>query len=84
MSTIQTLATVVEWDALLETVWASFAAGVGVTFAFSVSIYGTVRFVELRRDERPLAAGLAVALAVLGLCVSVAAIALGVVEMTRK
>ena len=84
VSTIETVATVVEWDALLETVWASFAAGVGVTFAFSVSIYGTVRFVELRRDERPLAAGLAVTLAVLGLCVSVAAIALGVVEMTRK
>ena len=36
---------------------ASVVAGVGVTFAFSVAIWGVGRFAELSRDERPLAAG---------------------------
>jgi hypothetical protein len=79
-----TIATIVDWNALLETAWASFAAGVGVTFAFSVSIYGAVRFAELRRDERPVAAGLAATLMLLGLAVSAAAITFGVIEMTSK
>jgi len=78
------LASIVDWDALLRTVWASMAAGLGVTFAFSVAIYGAVRTAELRRDERPLAAGLAASLMLLGLVVSAAAIALGVVAMTTK
>jgi predicted transporter len=78
------LATIVDWSALLDTVWASFAAGVGITFAFSASIYGAVRFAELRRDDRPVAAGLAAGLMLFGLLFSLAAIALGVVEMTRK
>jgi hypothetical protein len=78
------LATVVEWDALLKTVVASFVAGVGITLAFSVSIYGATRTAELRRDERPLAAGLAFAVLVAGLAVSVAGIAFGLVALVSK
>jgi len=78
------LATVVEWDALLKTVWASVAAGVGVTFAFSIAIYGAARTAEFRRDERWLGAGLTFALMLAGLAGCVAAIAYGVVIMTQK
>lgn len=78
------LADIVEWEALLRTVAASMVAGLGITLAFSASIYGAVRTVELRRDERPLAAGLAAGLMLLGLLVSVAAIVLGVIAMTSK
>jgi hypothetical protein len=78
------LATVVDTGALLKTVGASLVAGVGVTLAFSVAIYGSVRFVELSGDERRIAAIAAGALALLGLAVSVAAVALGIVVMTSK
>jgi hypothetical protein len=78
------LLSVVDWNALLQTAWASVAAGLGITLAFSVAIYGAVRTVELRRDERPMAASLAGALMLLGLAVSVAGIVFGVIVMTTK
>ena len=42
------LATVVEWDALLQTVLAAFAAGLGITLAFSLAIYGAHRALRAR------------------------------------
>ena len=78
------LASVVDWNALLETVWASIGAAVGVTFAYSLAIYGAARTVELRRGDRPLAAGLAASLMLVGLAVCAAAIVLGVIVMTQK
>ena len=77
-------ATVVEWHALLQTLLASLLAGAGITMAFSFSIYGAVRTVEFRRDERPLAAGLAFAMMLLGLLVCVAGIVFGIVVMASK
>ena len=78
------LATIVEWDAVLKSVVASLVAGLGVTLAFSFAIYGAVRTAELRRDERPLAAGLAGAVMFAGLAISVGAVTLGVLAMTSK
>ena len=78
------VAEIVEGRALLETVIYSLVAGVGVTFAFSLSIYGAARAAELRRDERTLAAGAAAAVMFLGLAVCVGALALGFVVMTAK
>lgn len=78
------LASIVDWDGLLRTVLVSITAGLGVTFAFSVAIYGAVRTSELRRDERPLAAGMAAGLMLFGLAVSTAAVTLGVIAMTTK
>ena len=46
---------------------ASLVAGVGVTFVFSIAIWGVARFADLSRSERPLAAGAAAALAALAL-----------------
>jgi hypothetical protein len=78
------LATVVETKDLLNTVVASLVAGVGITAAFAVLIFGTVRSAEMARDERPLLATLAGGLAVLALLVVVASIVLGIVVMTTK
>jgi len=50
------IATLVEGKELLETVVASVVAGIGVTFVFSVAIWGVARFADLSRNERPLAA----------------------------
>lgn len=78
------LATVVEGKELLQTVVFSAVAGLGVTFAFSVAIWGVGRFGELNRSERPLAAGGAALVAALGLTFVAAAIVFGVVVMLSK
>jgi cation transporter-like permease len=78
------MAVVVETKQLLETVVASLVAGVGVTVIFSVAIWGVGRFADLSRDERPLAAGAAAALAGLAVLVTLAAVAFGIVIMSSK
>ena len=78
------LAEIVEGKALLETVAYSLAAAIGVMVAFSFAIYGATRAVELRRDERPLAAGAAAILMAAGLGACAAALVLGFVVMTTK
>jgi hypothetical protein len=78
------LAIVVEGKELLQTLVASVVAGVGVTFIFSIAIWGAARFADLSRDERPLAAGAAAALAALALVATAAAVVVGIIAMTKK
>ena len=78
------MAVVVETKDLLETIVVSLVAGVGVTVVFSIAIWGAARFVDLSRSDRPLAAGGAAALAVLGLVLTFGGVALGIVVMTSK
>ncbi len=74
----------IEWKALLETVIASFAAGVGVTIVFSLAILGAARFADARRDGRTVVATAAAGLTIVALAGSAAAIAFGIVVMTSK
>ena len=69
------MATVIDVQVLWKLVASSLAGGIGVTFAFSVAIYGATRFVDLRRDGHSIFAGAFAAIAVLAL----AAVAAGVV-----
>lgn len=78
------MATVVEGKELLQTLVASVVAGVGVTFVFSIAIWGAARFADLSRDERPLAAGAAAALVALALVATAAAVVVGIIAMTKK
>ena len=78
------IATIVQWKELWQTVVASLIAGVGITFAFSVGIWGTGQFIELSREERPAAATLAGAVAGLGFLCVAAAVAVGILVMTKK
>jgi hypothetical protein len=78
------VAEIVEGKALLETVVYSLATAIGVMIAFSSAIYGATRAVELRRDERLIAAGAAAILMAVGLAVCAAALVLGFVVMTSK
>lgn len=78
------MAVVVETQELLETVVASLVAGVGITVVFSVAIWGVARFADLSRNERPLAAGAAAALAGLAVLVTLAAVVFGIVVMSSK
>ena len=78
------LATVVDWEALLDVIVASLVIVVGVTIAFSLAIYGATRLAEGRRTERgPEVAGYAL-LAIAGLAVTLGAVALGLVVMLSK
>lgn len=78
------IATLVEGTELLETVLASTVAGIGVTFVFSMGIWGVARSTDLSREERRLASGLAAAVAALSLLGTVAIVVLGVIVMTGK
>jgi hypothetical protein len=77
-------ATVVETKGLLDTVLASLVAGIGVTAAFAILVFGVTRSADMVRDERPLAAAAAGGLAFIALAVVTGAIVLGIVVMTQK
>ena len=78
------VATIVETTDLLQTVAASLIAGIGVTAAFSIVIFGITRSADMARDERPVLATAAGALAALAGLVVVGAIVFGIVVMTQK
>lgn len=78
------IATIVATRELWQTVVASVVAGVGVTFAFSVAIWGGGQFAELSRSQRPVAATLAALVAIFALVCVAAAVIVGIVVMTHK
>jgi F0F1-type ATP synthase membrane subunit c/vacuolar-type H+-ATPase subunit K len=75
---------VVEWDLLLQVIWAGLAAGIGVMIAMSVAILGATRAADARRDGDTLDTIFYSALFVLGLAACAGAVVLGIVVMTSK
>jgi len=78
------IATIVQWKELGQTVVASLVAGVGITFAFSLGIWGSGQFAELSRDDRPVAATVAGVVATLAFLAVAVAVVVGIVVMTQK
>ena len=78
------LATVVDTDALLQTIVAALFAGIGVIFIFSLAILGFARATEATRLGRSGEATVFAILALAGLLATAAAIAVGVIVMTTK
>ena len=78
------LATVVDTEALWQTVVAAFVAGVGVTTIFSVAILGFARSAEATRNGRSGEAFFFGMLAAVGLLATAAAVVLAVIVMTTK
>jgi MFS-type transporter involved in bile tolerance (Atg22 family) len=78
------LATVVDTDALFQTIVAALLAGVGTTVVFSIAILGVARFSDATRDGRSVQAVVYGALAIAGLLATVAAIVFGVIVMATK
>jgi hypothetical protein len=74
---------IVDWDALLTVVWASIAAGVGVTAAYGLAILGSARAIELARDGRAGEAAVFGVVGVLGAVAVIVAIAFGIVVLTE-
>ena len=78
------LGSVVDGDALLQVLWASLVAGVGVTGAFGVALLGTVRALDLGRHGRPVEAAIFAVVGLVALAVVLAALVFGIVVMTHK
>jgi hypothetical protein len=76
--------TVIEWDLLLQVVWAALVAGVVVTIAVSLAIVGAGRAADARRDGDRLDAIIFSAVFLVGLLVCIGAAVLGIVVMTAK
>jgi hypothetical protein len=75
---------VVELGQIVEVIWVSLLAGVGITAAFSMVVYGSARYDEARRAGQ---AGTAFAFALLALVFMVlffGAVVLGVQIMLSK
>ncbi len=77
------IAAVVDWDALLTVVWASLAAGIGVTAAYGFAILGGTRAVDLGREGRVGEAALFVVVCAMGIAVVIGAIVFGIVVLTE-
>jgi hypothetical protein len=76
------IATVVDWDALLQVIWVSLGAGVGVTAAWAFALVGATRALEFSRDGRVGEAVLYGAVGVAGVVIVVGAIVFGIVILT--
>jgi hypothetical protein len=76
------IATIVDWDAILQVIWVSLLAGVGVTGAYAFALLGSTRALESGREGRVgIAVGYA-AVGVLGLAIVIGAIVFGILILT--
>jgi hypothetical protein len=77
------IGSIVDTDALLTVIWASMAAGIGVTVAFGFAILGGVRAIELGRTGRVGEAAIFAVIGMLGVAATFAAIVFGIVVLTE-
>ena len=75
---------VVEWDLLLQVIYAALGAGVAVTIAVSFAILGAQRAADARRDGDRVDQFIFGAIFLLGMAACAAAVVLGIVVMTAK
>jgi hypothetical protein len=73
---------IVDTHALVQVLWVSVLAGVGVTGAYGLAILGATRALEFGRDGRVGEAAVYAVIGVAGFAVFVAAIVFGIVILT--
>ena len=78
------LGAVVDGEALLQVVWASLLAGVGVTGLVGVGILGATRALDMSREGNVVGVVLYGALWLVASAAVVAALVFGIVVMTSK
>jgi uncharacterized membrane protein SpoIIM required for sporulation len=84
VSGVPPIGSVVDVDGLVEVLWVSFAAGIGVTCAWAAAILGATRWMDLSRSRRTGEAALFGVLALAGFAVVVSAVVFGIVVMSHK
>jgi hypothetical protein len=72
---------IVDWGALGQVVAYSLGIGVGVAICFSLAIVGATRLSEVRRGSGAIGYAL---LAAAGLAVTVGAVVIAIIVMTKK
>jgi hypothetical protein len=77
------IASIVDTDALLQVVWVSLIAGVGVPACFGLAILGSTRALEFGRNGRPVEAAVSAVVGVLGLGVVIASIVFGILTLVN-
>ena len=75
------IASIVDTDALLQVIWVSLIAGVGVPACYALAILGAARAVEFGRNGRTAEAVTFGVVGVLGLAVVVASIVFGILTL---
>jgi hypothetical protein len=78
------LATVIDFDALWQTIWTAAASGLGVITIYSIAVLGAGRSLDLRGQGRHGASLAYALLALLGGAGMLAAIASGILLITSK
>ena len=78
------IASIVDTGDLVQVIWVSLAAGIGLTGVYGIAIVGATRALDLGRAGRSGAAAFYAVLGVLALAVVVAAMVLGIVVMAHK
>jgi len=73
---------IVDTDALLQVLWVSLLAGVGVTGAYGLAILGGTRALEFGRNGRIGGATVYAVIGIVGIAVFIAAIVFGIVILT--
>jgi hypothetical protein len=73
---------IVDTDALVQVLWVSVVAGVGVTGAYALAILGAARALEFARDGRVAEAAVYAVIGVAGMATFVASIVFGIVVLT--
>ena len=77
-------AKIVDGIQLLKVAGYALAAGIGVTAAFSLAVFGVTRAADTRRDDRNGDSAVFAVVGAVGLAVSAGAVALGIIVMTTK
>jgi hypothetical protein len=77
------IATIVDTDALLQVIWVSIAAGVGVTASYAFAILGATRALELGRDGRVAEATIFAIAGIVGIAVVIAALVWGILMLVN-
>ncbi|MEX1142147.1 MAG: hypothetical protein WD993_04570 [Thermoleophilaceae bacterium] len=78
------LAQIVDVGGLIEVIWASLLAGVGICVVFALVIVGYARAVDMSREDRPVAALAYLAVMVIAFAGVLAMAAFGIAVMASK
>jgi hypothetical protein len=78
------LASIVDWHDMLQVIWVSIAAGLGVTTVFAIALVGATRSLDYRRGGGGAGALLYGALAVVGGAGVAGCVVLAIVVMANK
>ena len=78
------IAEIVDVGDLVNVVWTSVVAGIGVCFVFSLAIIGWARAADMRREGHGIATVVYLGLAFVSFAAVMALVVFGVIVMTAK